>query len=99
MSFPKRTTAIAAAAALMASVGVAEATHKGRKATAPGQVCKPLHQAHKQVLRNARAAHMPLAERKLLAAELREARRECIQAAVKLRQSDQRPAPTPTPGT
>ena len=107
MSFPKRTTAIAAAAALMASVGVAEATHKSGKAGAPGQVCKSVRVERKAALQEAlkaaredgRVTRQERQQIKALDRTYRAAYKGCIKAAVEARQADQRPAPTPTPGT
>lgn len=43
MKSHKKVAAIAAAAAVMAPMGIAQATHETGKAGAPGQVCKTVH--------------------------------------------------------
>ena len=43
MHTSKKFAAVAASVAVMAPVGIAQATHDTGRAGAPGQVCKPLH--------------------------------------------------------
>jgi len=45
MHMNRKVAAVTAAVAVMAPVGVAQATHETGKAGAPGQVCKPLLKA------------------------------------------------------
>ena len=71
--FPKKIAALTAATALMAPVGVAQATHDTGKAGAPGQKCKTELQAKKS------------AEGKAARKAAQQAYKACIKAAATAR--------------
>ncbi len=103
MKTSRKLAAVTVAVAVMASGGVAQATHTTGKAGAPGQVCKPL-----KLTKDERAAQR--AELKAVSGEARkalrrqfraerkarqEAFRNCVRAAAKARSEHE---PTPSAG-
>ena len=85
----KKAAAFVATAAL-AVPAVAQATHETGKLGAPGQVCKPLHQAQKTQLA-AFKAQTPAPDKQAVKAFRREQRaayKGCIKAAAKARSQD-----------
>ena len=88
----KKMAAVAAAtAALVAPIGVAQATHESGKAGAPGQVCKPLLEQRKAQIAAAREAGSTNAAIKELRKTQQAAYKGCVKAAATARGAD-RPA-------
>ena len=102
MRTSKKVAAVATAAALMATGGVAQATHTTGKAGAPGQVCKPLkttkaERAAQRAALKAVSGQARKALRQVVRAERKadqQAFKNCVRAMAKAR-SD----PPPTPPT
>jgi hypothetical protein len=88
MRSPNKVTAVVAAVAVMAPVGIAQPTHESGKAGAPGQVCKSLRVAKKEALKHARQHRVPVAERRALAKTFREGYKGCVKGAAEARSAD-----------
>jgi hypothetical protein len=97
MRIPKKAAALTAAVAVMAPVGIAQATHESGKAGAPGQVCKPLLEARKAQIKAAREAGMDRAAIKGLRKTQQAAYKSCIKGAAEARSAD-KPQEQPTEG-
>lgn len=91
MRLNKKVAAVTAAVAVMAPVGVAQATHETGKAGAPGQVCKPLHTASKATIKTFRNS-TPKPDKAAVKAfrkTQQAAYKGCIKAAAGARSQDQ----------
>ena len=91
MRMNRKVAAVTAAVAVMAPVGVAQATHETGKAGAPGQICKPLHQKAKaQVKAFRNTTPKPTnAAIKAFRKEQQAGYKGCIKAAADARSQDQ----------
>jgi hypothetical protein len=96
MRSPKKIAAVAAAAAVMAPIGIAQATHESGKAGAPGQMCKPLLQAKTaQVKAFRNATPKPTSEQVRAFRKTQQAAyKACIKGAAEARSAD-KPAEQP----
>lgn len=97
MRIPRKAAALTAAVAVMAPVGMAQATHESGKAGAPGQVCKPLLEARKAQIAAAREAGAEKAAIKALRKTQQAAYKGCIKGAADQRGAD-KPQEQPTEG-
>jgi len=91
MRLNTKVAAVTAALAVMAPVGIAQATHETGKAGAPGQVCKPLHKASKAQIKDFReqTPKPTKAAIKAFRKEQKAAYKGCIKAAADARSQDQ----------
>ena len=94
MYVSKKFAAIAASLAVMAPVGIAQATHESGQAGAPGQICKPLLKAQKEQMRAFRnqTPTPSNAEVKAFRKAQKAAYKGCIQGAADARSHEEPPA-------
>jgi hypothetical protein len=95
MRIPKKAVALTAAVAVMAPVGISQATHESGRAGAPGQVCKPLLQARQAQIKQARESGATRAQIKQLRKTQQAAYKGCVRAAAKARSADKPAESTP----